>query len=245
MQVTRTFSRPLMTKSPICAEGILVAFNEGIFTRSLLPVLERQSRKTGIAPSLRTIRMIRHKSSRWIDIGGWQNSNLYYSHRSFETVLAPFSLTLEYEPRQRVSDCDILGALLIPETEILSLDADYPCDLATFRSATEHARGLKHISLSEPIVPLFCAAMDTTASEQTPADSFGESVPFPSLEVIRLLCFRSSPLSTLNLLTRVLKHRSASWSPIRKVESLGWSPPEEEWFDELRAIVPIVCWHEL
>ena len=219
--------------------------NEGLYRHSFLPVLERRSWKTRLAPPLRTIQMNRYNASLWIYFSGWAHCNPYHSHDSSKTPPAPFSLKLLYESRQPLFDCDILEALLTPETVILSLAADLPWDLAMFRRAIEHAQGVKHISLSEPIVPLFCAAMDTTASEQTPADSFGESVPFPSLEVIRLLCFRSSPLSTLNLLTRVLKHRSASWSPIRKVESLGWSPPEEEWFDELRAIVPIVCWHEL
>ena len=197
-----------------------------------------------LVPPLRTIRMTRHKYSHQISVVGWLHCNPQHSHHSSKTDTAPFSLTLEYEPgRQPTFDWDILGALLTPETVILSLVEDIPHNLVMFRSAIERAQGVKHISLTDSILPLFCPAMDTkTDAEQTPADSFVEHLPFPSLESIHLHDFQSSPTSTRDLLTRVLEQRSTSRSPIQEVD-LDWSVPQR-WFDELRIIVPIVCWHE-
>ena len=218
--------------------------NEGLYRRSLLPVLERQSGKTGLTPPLRTIWITRHKSTHRIYVVGWLHCKLHQSHYSSKTDTAPFSLTLGYEPgRQPTFDWDILGALLTPGTAILSLAQDIPHNLVMFRSAIERAQGVKHISLTESILPLFCAAMDTkTETEQTPADSFVEYLPFPSLESIHLHDVQSSPTSTRDLLTRVLEQRSTSRSPIQEVD-LDWSVPQR-WFDELRTIVPIVCGRE-
>ena len=218
--------------------------NEGLYRHSFLPVLERRSWKTRLAPPLRTIRMTRHKYSHQISVVGWLHCNPQHSHHSSKTDTAPFSLTLENEPGQQLTfDWDILGALPTPVTVILSLVEDIPHNLVMFRSAIERAQGVKHISLTDSILPLFCTAMDTkTDAEQTPADSFVEHLPFPSLESIHLHDFQSSPTSTRDLLTRVLEQRSTSRSPIQEVD-LDWSVPQR-WFDELRIIVPIVCWHE-
>ena len=127
---------------------------------------------------------------------------------------------------------------------ILSLVEDIPHNLVMFRSAIERAQGVKHISLTESILPLFCAAMDTkTEIEQTPANSFVEHLPFPSLELIHLHDFRYSSASTEDCLTRVLEQCSTSRSPIKKVKIVDWSVAQE-WLDELRTIVPIVHWCE-
>ena len=64
-----------------------------------------------------------------------------------------------------------------------------------------------------------------------------------SLELIHLHDFRYSSTSTEDRLTRVLKQRSTSRSPIHKVEIIDWSVAKE-WLDELRIIVPIVRWRE-
>ena len=226
---------------PLATMTLCCNCDEGLFRRSLLPVLERQSGKMGLAPPLRTIQMNRYNASLWIYFSGWAHCNPYHSHDSSKTPPAPFSLKLLYESRQPLFDCDILEALLTPETVILSLAADLPWDLAMFRRAIEHAQGVKHISLSESTLPLFCAAMDTdtTAAEQTPANLFGGHLLFPSLESIDLRHLQLSHTSTLDLLTSVLKQRSTSRSPIQKVEIVESDIPDT-WVDELRTIVPIV-----
>ena len=110
-----------------------------------------------------------------------------------------------------------------------------------------HLATLMHIFLSASTLPIFCTAMDTqtdtAASEQTPADSSGELVPFPSLECIHLRDLRLSPMSSLDLLTSLLKQRSTSRSPIRKVRIMKSKLPEK-WVDELLTIVPVVSFSE-
>ena len=151
-------------------------------------------------------------------------------------------------PQWRI-ECDILGALFTQETVNLFIDTDPLWDLAMFRSVVGRAQSLKRICLSKSILRPFCIAMkkdtDTTAPEQTSADSYSEHIPFPSLEVIHLHPLRVSNASrldrTLGFLIRVLRKRSTSRAPIRQINVIQWDLPEK-WMEELRAVVPIVSW---
>ena len=225
---------------PLATMNLFLTCEEGLSMHSLLPVLKRQSGKMGLAPRLRTVRMV-HLYTSWTRFYGWLHH--CNPHDSSEIAMASFTLTLDYKAGQPLFDCDILEALLTPETVISSLAVYHAWDLAMFRNAIELARDLEHIFLSVYTLPIFCTAMDTqtgtTALEQTPADSCSELVPFPSLECIHLHDLRLSPQSNLDLLTSVLKQRSTSRSPIQKVEIIKSKLPQE-WVDELLTIVPIV-----
>ena len=120
-----------------------------------------------------------------IEFNGW----LRDPDLSSDVSTALIALTLHDASPWPLISCDILRALFTQDTETLSLDADPRWTLAMFRDAVGRAQGLKHISLSESTLPLFCTAMktniDSTATEQTPANSYNECIPFPSLDHLK------------------------------------------------------------
>ena len=219
---------------------------EELSTRFLHPVLEKQGGKPGLVPPLRTIQMNRPPSSGYIFFHGWQHCD---PRRSSEGATMLVTLRLYNSCPQWRIECDILRALFTQETVNLFIDADPLWDLAMFRSAVGRAQSLKRISLSKSILRPFCIAMkkdtDTTAPEQTPAESYSEHIPFPSLKVIHLHPLRVSNVSkldrTLGFLTRVLRKRSTLRAPIRQIDIIQPDLPEK-WMEELRAVVPNVTW---